>query len=191
VAARQVLVNAVRLVLNIVWLLLRAWLLALAYLLAGVVACLLIVTIPFGIASFRLAAFAAWPFGRTTVRAPGAGGGLGPGQPAVVPVRRLVAGAAAYGGRDRLLRDDHRDPVRCRVVQAGRGGPLPTVEAGGPDRSARDLVRGRFDDRAIVGSMTPAAACGPWRPVCWRRGKTDPLATAGEPPHRGAWHLAI
>jgi uncharacterized membrane protein YccF (DUF307 family) len=52
---------------------LHGWLLALAYLLAGAVACLLIVTIPFGIASFRLAGFAAWPFGRTTVRAPGAG----------------------------------------------------------------------------------------------------------------------
>ncbi len=65
--------DAIRLVLNIVWFVLHGWLLALAYLLAGVVACLLVVTIPFGIASFRLAAFAAWPFGRTTVRAPGAG----------------------------------------------------------------------------------------------------------------------
>ena len=65
--------DGLRLVLNVVWLVLHGWLLALAYLLAGVVACLLIVTIPFGIASFRLATFAAWPFGRTTVRAPGAG----------------------------------------------------------------------------------------------------------------------
>jgi uncharacterized membrane protein YccF (DUF307 family) len=31
------------------------------------------VTIPFGIASFRLAGYAAWPFGRTTVPAPAAG----------------------------------------------------------------------------------------------------------------------
>jgi uncharacterized membrane protein YccF (DUF307 family) len=66
-------VDAVRLILNIVWFVLHGWLLALAYLLAGAIACLLIVTIPFGIASFRLAAFAAWPFGRTTVPAPGAG----------------------------------------------------------------------------------------------------------------------
>jgi uncharacterized membrane protein YccF (DUF307 family) len=66
-------VDGVRLVLNIIWLVLHGWLLALAYLLAGAVACLLIVTIPFGIASFRLAGFAAWPFGRTTVRAPDAG----------------------------------------------------------------------------------------------------------------------
>jgi uncharacterized membrane protein YccF (DUF307 family) len=34
---------------------------------AGVIACLLVVTIPFGIASFRLAGFVVWPFGRTTV----------------------------------------------------------------------------------------------------------------------------
>lgn len=65
--------DGLRLVINIVWFLLHGWLLALAYLLAGAVACLLIVTIPFGVASFRLATFAAWPFGRTTVRAPGAG----------------------------------------------------------------------------------------------------------------------
>ena len=62
--------DGLRLVLNVVWLVLHGWILALAYLVAGIVACLLIVTIPFGIASFRLAAFAAWPFGRTTVPAP-------------------------------------------------------------------------------------------------------------------------
>ena len=67
--------DGLRLVLNVIWFVLHGWLLALAYLLAGVVACLLIVTIPFGIASFRLATFAAWPFGRTTVPAPGAGVG--------------------------------------------------------------------------------------------------------------------
>jgi uncharacterized membrane protein YccF (DUF307 family) len=66
-------VDALRVLLNVVWLVLHGWLLALAYLLAGLIACLLIVTIPFGIASFRLAGFVVWPFGRTTVRAPGAG----------------------------------------------------------------------------------------------------------------------
>src|SRR3954454_5086431 len=65
--------DGIRLVLNVVWLVLHGWALALAYLLAGMVACVLVVTIPFGIASFRLAGYAAWPFGRTTVRAPGAG----------------------------------------------------------------------------------------------------------------------
>jgi uncharacterized membrane protein YccF (DUF307 family) len=66
-------VDGLRLVLNLVWLVLHGWWLALLYLLAGLLACALIVTIPFGIASFRLAAFVVLPFGRTTVRAPGAG----------------------------------------------------------------------------------------------------------------------
>jgi uncharacterized membrane protein YccF (DUF307 family) len=66
-------VDTLRTLLNLVWLVLHGWLLALAYALAGVVACLFVVTIPFGIAAFRLAGFVVWPFGRTTVRAPGAG----------------------------------------------------------------------------------------------------------------------
>jgi uncharacterized membrane protein YccF (DUF307 family) len=66
-------VDALRVLLNVVWLVLQGWILALAYLLAGLIACLLVVTIPFGIASFRIAAFVVWPFGRTMVRAPGAG----------------------------------------------------------------------------------------------------------------------
>jgi uncharacterized membrane protein YccF (DUF307 family) len=62
-----------RTLLNLVWLVFQGWILALAYALAGLIACLLIVTIPFGIAAFRLAGFVVWPFGRTTVRTPGAG----------------------------------------------------------------------------------------------------------------------
>ena len=65
--------DGLRTLLNLVWLVLQGWILALAYALAGLIACLLIVTIPFGIAAFRLAGFVVWPFGRTTVPAPGAG----------------------------------------------------------------------------------------------------------------------
>jgi uncharacterized membrane protein YccF (DUF307 family) len=50
---------------NVLWLLLAGWWLALGYVVAGLVAFVLIVTIPFGIASFRLAGFVLWPFGRT------------------------------------------------------------------------------------------------------------------------------
>jgi uncharacterized membrane protein YccF (DUF307 family) len=63
----------VRTVLNLLWLALSGLWLAIAYAFAGVVMCALIVTIPFGIASFRLAAYVVWPFGRTVVRKPGAG----------------------------------------------------------------------------------------------------------------------
>jgi uncharacterized membrane protein YccF (DUF307 family) len=38
-----------------------------------VICCALIVTIPFGLASFRIAGFALWPFGRTLVDRPRSG----------------------------------------------------------------------------------------------------------------------
>lgn len=62
-----------RTLLNIIWLLLSGLWLAIGYVLAGVVCVLLIVTIPFGLASFRIAGFALWPFGRRLVRRPDAG----------------------------------------------------------------------------------------------------------------------
>lgn len=52
---------------NVLWLVLAGWWLALGYVVAGVLAFVLIITIPFGIASFRLANFVLWPFGRTAV----------------------------------------------------------------------------------------------------------------------------
>lgn len=59
--------------LNIIWLLLSGFWLWLGYLLAGVICCLLIVTIPWGIASFRIGAYALWPFGKTVVSKPSSG----------------------------------------------------------------------------------------------------------------------
>jgi uncharacterized membrane protein YccF (DUF307 family) len=56
-----------RTLLNIVWLVLCGFWMALGYLFAGVLCCILIVTIPFGLASFRIARYALWPFGRTVV----------------------------------------------------------------------------------------------------------------------------
>ncbi|SEP27727.1 YccF domain-containing protein [Amycolatopsis saalfeldensis] len=68
-----------RLLLNIIWLVLCGFWMALGYLLAGVVCCILIITIPFGLASFRIANYALWPFGRTVVdrRDAGVGSALG------------------------------------------------------------------------------------------------------------------
>ena len=62
-----------RTLLNIIWLLLCGFWMALGYLLAAIVCCLLIITIPFGLASFRIANFALWPFGRSIVRRSDAG----------------------------------------------------------------------------------------------------------------------
>jgi uncharacterized membrane protein YccF (DUF307 family) len=53
--------------LNVIWLVLAGFWMALGYVLAGVICCILIVTIPFGLASFRIANYALWPFGRTLV----------------------------------------------------------------------------------------------------------------------------
>jgi uncharacterized membrane protein YccF (DUF307 family) len=58
---------------NILWFILAGWWLALCYVVAGLLACILIITIPFGIAAFRLAGYAVWPFGRRVVVARGAG----------------------------------------------------------------------------------------------------------------------
>ena len=52
---------------NILWFVLAGLWLAIGYVVAGILACILIITIPFGIASFRLAGFVIWPFGRTAV----------------------------------------------------------------------------------------------------------------------------
>lgn len=65
-----------RLLLNIIWLLFGGIWLALGYVLFGVIACIFIVTIPAGIASFRMANYALWPFGRTVVRKTHGGNGL-------------------------------------------------------------------------------------------------------------------
>lgn len=46
---------------------------AIGYVIAGVICFILIITIPFGIAAFRIANYALWPFGRTVVRRPDAG----------------------------------------------------------------------------------------------------------------------
>ncbi|MGU3291298.1 YccF domain-containing protein [Williamsia sp. M5A3_1d] len=59
--------------LNIIWLVLCGFWMAVGYVLAGIVCCILIITIPFGIASFRVANYALWPFGRTVVRDPSSG----------------------------------------------------------------------------------------------------------------------
>ncbi|GAA3948508.1 YccF domain-containing protein [Gordonia caeni] len=65
--------GAMKTILNILWLLLCGLWMALGYVVAGIICCILIITIPFGIASFRMANYALWPFGRTVVRNPEAG----------------------------------------------------------------------------------------------------------------------
>ena len=49
------------------WFVLAGFWLALGWAFAGVVCCITIVGIPFGIQAFKLAGFSLWPFGRTVV----------------------------------------------------------------------------------------------------------------------------
>lgn len=62
-----------KVLLNVLWLLLCGLWMAIGYAVAGIVCFILIITIPFGIASFRMANYALWPFGRTVVRRVDAG----------------------------------------------------------------------------------------------------------------------
>ncbi|HEX4834618.1 MAG TPA: YccF domain-containing protein [Trebonia sp.] len=54
-----------RLILNVIWLVLCGWWMAILYALVGLVAFALIITIPFGVAAFRIANYVLWPFGRS------------------------------------------------------------------------------------------------------------------------------
>ena len=65
--------KVVELVLNLLWLLLCGIWMAIGYVVAAIVCFVLIITIPFSIASLRIAGFVLWPFGRTTVERPDAG----------------------------------------------------------------------------------------------------------------------
>lgn len=49
---------------NVLWFVLCGVWLGLAYLLAGVLSCLTLIGIPFGIQSFKMAGYVMWPFGR-------------------------------------------------------------------------------------------------------------------------------
>jgi uncharacterized membrane protein YccF (DUF307 family) len=73
-AAGQI-VTGIRFLLNIIWLVLCGLWLAILYVIAGVIMCVLIITIPFGLQAFKLAGFILWPFGRTVVRRSDAGAG--------------------------------------------------------------------------------------------------------------------
>jgi uncharacterized membrane protein YccF (DUF307 family) len=65
----------VKLLLNLIWLVFGGLVMALGYAVVALVMFVLIITIPFGIASARIALFCLWPFGRTLVRRPDAGTG--------------------------------------------------------------------------------------------------------------------
>ena len=56
---------------NILWLLFGGLLIALIYFLVGLVMCITLIGIPFGIQLFKLGRYALWPFGHELVDGPG------------------------------------------------------------------------------------------------------------------------
>ena len=61
------LTGTVGFIFNILWCFTFGWILFLMYLVAGVLSCLTIILIPFGLQSFKLAGISFWPVGRRVV----------------------------------------------------------------------------------------------------------------------------
>jgi uncharacterized membrane protein YccF (DUF307 family) len=61
---------------NLIWLLFGGLFAALGYLIGGLVLCLTIIGIPFGLQCFKLASFVLWPFGRLAVNTTSSSGCL-------------------------------------------------------------------------------------------------------------------
>ena len=61
---------------NFAWLLLGGLLIAIIYFLVGLLMCVTIIGIPFGVQLFKLGRYALWPFGYTIVNGPGEPGCL-------------------------------------------------------------------------------------------------------------------
>ena len=129
-----------RTLLNIIWVVFGGFWLFLSYLFFGVIACLLIVTIPEGVASFRIAAYVLWPFGREVVPAPGAGAMSGISNIiwflvaglwlaiGHLPTAAAQANAAALNSASMFEIDDVIDPAETRSLIAAT---LATAEPAG------------------------------------------------------------
>ncbi|MER7106409.1 YccF domain-containing protein [Streptomyces sp. NPDC000229] len=54
-------------ILNLIWLFFGGFWLFLGYMVAGLLLCITVIGIPFGLAAFRVGLYALWPFGQTVV----------------------------------------------------------------------------------------------------------------------------
>ena len=61
---------------NLLWIILGGFLIAIEYVVAGILSCVTIIGIPLGIQSFKLAGASLWPFGREVTPNDNAGSGL-------------------------------------------------------------------------------------------------------------------
>lgn len=67
--------RVLRTIANILWVIFGGFFLALEYWLGGLLLCLTIVGIPFGLQAIKLGSFAIWPFGKRLVEIPAEGAG--------------------------------------------------------------------------------------------------------------------
>ena len=139
--------------LNIIWLVLAGFWLALGYVLAGIICCILIVTIPFGIASFRMASYALWPFGRTVVDKPTAGAWSVIGNVIWVIVAgwwlalmHIITGIARGD-------HDHRHPAGAGQLEDGADLAVPAGQADRPVRPDDGGLRA-VDYWPVISTMT-------------------------------------
>ena len=114
-----------RLILNIIWFVLCGLWMAIGYTLAALVCFILIITIPFGVASLRIAMFALWPFGKTVVKRARRRRVLRHRQRHLARPVRLVARARTPDHGHRALHHDHRHPAGARELQAHPGLAAP------------------------------------------------------------------
>src|ERR1039457_4898800 len=95
---------------NIIWLIFAGIWLFIAYVVAGIVSCIFIITIPFGVQSFKLASFVIWRVGTR----------LGLRQHPLVRAGRLVSRADAFPDGFGALHLRHHDPARDSGLQTRR-----------------------------------------------------------------------
>ena len=150
-----------RLILNVIWLIFGGLWLALGYFLAGILCFILIVTIPFGFAAFRIGVYALWPFGQTVVDKPGARpGAAGRQRHLARPVRHL-AGDRARRHRDRHGGHDHRHPAwrmaNLKLIPVSLLSARQGDRADDPGGRSRDRHRAR---RAIGAPSLRRRPCG-------------------------------
>ena len=132
-----------RLILNVIWFVLCGLWMALGYLLAALICFILIITIPFGIASLRIGRFALWPFGKTVVERRDAGAASVIGNVLWILLCGWWLALGHLDHRPAAVPYDHRHPARARELQT--------------DPRRADAVRAR--DR-LCGRRAGAGAAG-------------------------------
>jgi uncharacterized membrane protein YccF (DUF307 family) len=108
----------VRLVGNIIWFVFAGLWLFIGYAVAALLCFIFIVTIPFGVASSRIALYGVWPFGRAVV--PQANKGIGSTLGNVIWFKLITVGLRPFGREIVSLEEARRRGVRAAVV------PTPT-----------------------------------------------------------------